>query len=76
MIRKTKTQELNYLIDQANLQPLSKMSASLSPGSKWFVNQWERTINRLQLYHWALALCYDAETQSKAFIVNHERRLA
>ena len=31
---------------------------------------------RPQLYHWALALCYDDETQNKAFTVDHERRVA
>ena len=77
MVRKTKTQELNYLVDQTDRQPLSKMSVCLSPVSKCpFVDQWEITTNRPQLYHRALALCYDAETQNKAFTVDHERRAA
>ena len=56
---------------------MSKMSVSLSPVSKCpFVDQWEITTNRPQLYHQSLALCYDAETQNKAFTVDHERRAA
>ena len=35
--------------------------------------QWEITTDRPQLYHKALALCYDAETQKKSFTVDHER---